>query len=143
MDFQGKVIQDLGMTSGVSKAGKEWKKKEWLVETISQYPRKVKLQCFGDRSDQINLEPGHDYIFYVDIESRQYQDRWFTDVNVFRVEELQSQQAPMNQHPGSYQQPAQNFGGGASYGGNGDPFGGQQPFGGGVAESNSDEDLPF
>ena len=141
MDFEGRVIQFIGETNGVSKAGNPWKKKEWVVENLgSQYPRKVKLQCFGDRSDLINLEAGRDYKFTIDIESREYQGRWYTDVSVLRVDEPTGQGA-MPQ--GGFQQPQSNFGGAPFGNPSGEPFGGDA-FGGGTASSdNSDEDLPF
>ena len=144
MDFQGKVIQFLGETTGTSKAGNPWKKKEWVVETLSQYPRKVKVQCFGDRSDNINMEPGRDYVLHVDLESREFNGRWYTDVSVYRVEEFNNQQnfgqQPQGYQGGGYQNPQQNFNQpyGNPQGGN---FGSGQPFSSTVEES--DEDLPF
>lgn len=142
MDFQGKCIQFIGETTGTSKAGNPWKKKEWVMETFGQYPRKVKVQCFGDRSDSINLEPGRDYTVFVDLESREFNGRWYTDVSVYRAE-------PYTAAP---QQPAQSSYGQQTY----PPQGGMNaPYGGGsqdagafppsqnFASESSDEDLPF
>ena len=141
MDFPGKVIQFIGETSGVSKAGKPWKKKEWVVETFNQYPKKVKLQCFGDRSDQMNLEPGRDYTFHVDLESREFQGRWYTDVSVYRVEEYTAQPMQPIAPQGGY--PSQGGFGGSQYGGNNmNPFG-NPPYEGESSVGESDEDLPF
>ena len=147
MDFEGKVIQYLGETTGTSKAGNPWKKKEWVVETFGQYPRKVKVQCFGDRSDTLNLEPGRDYVLSVDLESREFNGRWYTDVSVFRAQEYQGQQnfgAPQQpSYQGGYQnpQPQQGYSN-APYQNQGATFGGNpQPFA--ANEGDSDEDLPF
>lgn len=145
MDFQGKCIQFLGLTEGTSRTGNPWKKKEWLIETFGQYPRKVKVQCFGDRSDNINMVESHDYTLSVDLESREYQGRWYTDVNVFRVEEISNGSQPGNFPPGGnfpqggypqgggYQQPPVNPG----------PYGNGNPFGGTQTAESGDEDLPF
>lgn len=135
MDIQCRVIQFLGEQSGTSKAGNPWKKKEWLVETFGQYPKKIKVQCFGDRADSMNLEPGKDYTLYVDLESREFNGRWFTDVSVYRYEDYTggSVQPPQQPGPGTWgTQPA-------PVNQTGD-F--QQPF---VSEGApaSDEDLPF
>lgn len=143
MDFQAKVIQFIGETTGVSKAGNPWKKKEWLVETFGQFPRKVRIQCFGDKSDQLNLEPGHDYNIYVDLESREFNGRWYTDVSVYRAEELNGQPAQMGQPQGPYTQPQQNFGGN-NYGNPGNSFGAAPtPDFTSNSVGESDEDLPF
>ena len=144
MDFQGKVIQYIGETTGTSKTGNPWKKKEWVVETFGQFPRKVKVQCFGDRSDSLMLEPGKDYTLYVDLESREFNGRWYTDVSVYRVEPYTAQQnfgaQPQQQFQGNYQQPQQGFGN-APYGTQNSGFGGNSSFQPSVEES--DEDLPF
>lgn len=137
MDFQAKVTQFIGETSGTSKAGKPWKKKEWVVETIDQYPRKVKIQCFGDRADNIQIEVGKDYLLSVDLDSREYNGRWYTDVSVFRVTEINAPAAIGGHQGGS--QPQGGFGT-PSFGPQGGDFNGQ-PF---TAPSmESDEDLPF
>ena len=146
MDFEGKVIQYLGETSGTSKAGNLWKKKEWVVETFGQYPRKVKVQCFGDRADNMNLEPGRDYVLSVDLESREFNGRWYTDVTVFRAQDYQPQQnygQSQQQFQGGYQNPGtQQTYPNAPYGNQGTAFGGgTQEFS--VSVEESDEDLPF
>lgn len=128
MELEAKVIQELPLQSGTSKAGKPWKKREWVVETFGQYPRKVKIQAFGDRSDSMNVEPGKDYAFGFDLESREFNGRWYTDVSIYSVREIQPnqgygqgpqtyqqggypQQAPYGAPAPGYQQPApQNFG---------------------------------
>ena len=83
MEIDGKIILDLGMQSGMSKAGREWKKKEWVLETFGQYPRKVKFHVFGDKADTMGLEVGNSYTLSVDLESREFNDRWYTDVSCY------------------------------------------------------------
>ena len=142
MDFEGRVIQYLGETSGTSKAGNLWKKKEWVVETFGPYPRKVKIQCFGERADNINLEPGKDYVLSVDLESREFNGRWYTDVSVFRVAESQgNHQTTFNnpQNQGNYPNPNQMGMQNAPYGNQG--FAQTQSFT--STNEENEEDLPF
>ena len=47
MEITGKIIAVLPEQSGVSKAGNEWKKQEYVLETHDQYPKKVCFQIFG------------------------------------------------------------------------------------------------
>ena len=100
MEIDGKIILDLGLQSGVSRAGNQWKKKEYVLETFGQYPRKVKFTVFGDRVDTIAIQVGNSYTLSVDIESREFNERWYTDVNCFA--ERPYQQGGMQQ---GYQQP--------------------------------------
>lgn len=85
MEIEGRIIQDLGIQSGTSKAGNPWKKRELVLETFGTYPRKVKFHIFGDRVDNFHIEQGKDYVLSFDLESREYNGRWYTDVNVYQV----------------------------------------------------------
>lgn len=87
MELNGKIIIDLPMQTGTSKAGNPWKKKEWVLETFGAYPRKVKFHIFGDRADAIHFEVGKDYTVSFDLESREFNGKWYTDVSVFAARE--------------------------------------------------------
>ena len=106
MEIDGKIILDLGLQSGVSKAGNQWKKKEWVLETFGQYPRKVKFHVFGDRVDTLDIQVGNSYTLSVDVESREFNERWYTDVNCYAARPYQPgmQQGTFPQQ-GGYPQP--------------------------------------
>lgn len=136
MEIEGKVILDLGVQEGISKAGNPWKKQEWVMETMGNYPRKVKFTVFGEaRMDQLRLTVGENYRISVDVESREYQGRWYTDVNAYAAMPLDGRMPSTGTVPPAAGQTQQ--------------FGGQQapaaqaavdPFAGG--DDNTD-DLPF
>ena len=58
MEISGKIIAVLPLQSGTSKAGRAWKKQEYVLETQDTYPRKVKFDFFGDRVDQYPMAIG-------------------------------------------------------------------------------------
>ena len=70
---------------GVSKAGNQWKKQEYVLETLDSYPKKVKFDFFGDRADQYPLEVGDVITLSYDIESREFNGRWYTDIRGFKA----------------------------------------------------------
>lgn len=79
MEITGKIIQVLPEVGGISKAGNEWKKQEYVLETHDQYPKKVCFQIFGaDKIAQAAIQPGEELTVSFDIDSREYQGRWFT-----------------------------------------------------------------
>ena len=49
LSVKGKIDQILEPQSGVSRAGKEWKKQDFVIETDEQFPRKVCFTLFGDK----------------------------------------------------------------------------------------------
>lgn len=86
----GTIVQVLPLQSGVSKTGNEWKKQEYILETIEQYPRKVKFDIFGsDKVDQYTpiVVVGATLTVSVNIESREFNGRWYTDVRAWKVEQ--------------------------------------------------------
>lgn len=86
MDIKGKIIQKLDLQSGTSKAGNQWKKQEYVLETVdTAYPRKVKFDFFGERADQYPLEVGDIITLSYDIESREFNGRWYTDIRGFKA----------------------------------------------------------
>ena len=71
MEITGKIIQVLPEVGGVSKAGNEWKKQEYVLETHDQYPKKVCFQIFGaDKIAQAAIQPGEELTVSFDIDSR-------------------------------------------------------------------------
>ena len=85
MDIKGKIIQKMDPVGGVSKAGNQWKKQEYVLETLDSYPKKVKFDFFGDRADQYPLEVGDVITLSYDIESREFNGRWYTDIRGFKA----------------------------------------------------------
>ena len=94
MDIRGKIIQKLELQSGTSKAGNAWKKQEYVLETLDSYPRKVKFDFFGDRADQYPLEVGDIITLSYDIESREFNGRWYTDIRGFKAMKEDPNSAP-------------------------------------------------
>lgn len=99
MEITGKIILALPEQSGVSKAGNEWKKREYVLETQETYPKKVHFDLFGARADQYPLNVGDEIVLSFDINSREFNGRWFTSISGWKVE-------PVNAATAS--QPVQN-----------------------------------
>jgi len=85
MDIKGKVILLLPMQNGMGKKG-PWKKQEFIVETETQYPKKVCLSIWGDKVDQFNVAVGDRVNVSVDLESREYNGRWYTEARAWKLE---------------------------------------------------------
>lgn len=87
MEVSGRIIAILPEQGGVSKTGNEWKKQEYVLETHDQYPKKVCFQLFGaDRIAQAAIQMGEELTVSFDIDSREYQGRWFTNIAAWRID---------------------------------------------------------
>lgn len=87
MELSGKVIQKLPEVGGNSKSGNAWRKQEFILETGGQYPKKVCVSLWGDKIDQFSITEGENVNLSIDVESREYNGRWYTEVKAFKVEQ--------------------------------------------------------
>lgn len=85
MAVKGKIIGMLNEVSGVSKSGKSWRKKEYILETEGMYPKKVCFAVLNDNIDRFALQMGKTYEVELDVESREYEGKWYHSVTAWRV----------------------------------------------------------
>ena len=89
MEIVGKIIQVLPLQSGTSsRTGNSWQVQSYVLETQEQYPRKVCFEIFGE--DKIKNNPCNiDDLVTVsfDIESREFNGRWYTSIRAWRVQQ--------------------------------------------------------
>ena len=92
MELQGKIIAKLPLVSGQGKNG-EWKLQEYVLETTDQYPKKVCFGLFGDRIDKNPVEIDDFVTVSFDIESREWNGKWFTSVRAWKIEKVSTEPA--------------------------------------------------
>lgn len=87
MEIKGKIIVELPERGGVSQAGKEWMTKEYVLETQDRYPRKMLFNVFGrERIEQFNIQLGEVITVKFDIDSKEYNGRWYNSITAYKVE---------------------------------------------------------
>lgn len=98
MEINGKIIELLPEKSGNSANG-TWRKQEYILETDSQYPKKVCFLAWGDKIDQFAIRQGENLVVSVDLESQEYNGRWYTNVKAWKVSRdgTQDQSQPHSQ----------------------------------------------
>ncbi len=131
MEITGKVVRLGGLTEGTSARG-PWRKQDLIIETDEQYPKTVCLTCWTNQIDEIQkMTPGQLIKAQIDISSREFNGKWYTDVRVWRFDPVtaaapgQPEQQPAPQ--AVHQTPP--------------PVGGPEEFFG--PDSNNGDDLPF
>lgn len=86
LELNGKLVKLLPVQSGESARG-PWKKQEMIIETNEQYPKKVAITCWGDKVDEIqNLAEGTNLQIAINVESREFNERWYTDVRAWKID---------------------------------------------------------
>jgi Domain of unknown function (DUF3127) len=85
MQLTARLIQLLPLQSGTGKNG-QWKKQDIIVETEATYPKKICVSVWGDKIDVNQLQPGNQLKIDFDVESREFNGRWYTDIKAWKIE---------------------------------------------------------
>ena len=91
MEFEGVVYKILPLTQGTSARG-EWQRQDVVFELPSEFSRKICVTFFNKPSDVAKLREGATYTVSVNVESREYNGRWYTDVRAWRLQPKETAQ---------------------------------------------------
>lgn len=92
--LKGKLSRILEPESGTSKAGNQWKKQEFLIETSDQFPKKVCFTLFNDKVNALaGLNPGDEIEVSFDVESREFNNKFYHNLNAWKIEKPGPQKA--------------------------------------------------
>ncbi len=108
MEIIGKVVKLGNLMNGTSARG-PWQKQELIIETDEQYPKTVCLNCWSDLANEAaNLAPGQMVKAQINIESREFNGKWYTDVRVWRFESVGQDAAQLSMSASSHPTPPQS-----------------------------------
>ncbi len=87
IEIKCKLVDKLQVQKGNSARG-PWSKQDFIVETQESYPRKICMNVWGDDkvSELEGFNPGELLTVSVNIESREFNGRWYTDVRAWRIQ---------------------------------------------------------
>lgn len=89
MEFKGIVKEVSPIVTGVSKAGKEWRKVEAVIETEDHYPQSIVVTQMGDLIEQQRLIKGKRVIAHLGFRANKYNGRFFNSVACWKVDSLE------------------------------------------------------
>ncbi len=90
MELSGKVFKVMPVESGEGKNG-IWKKQQVIIEMESgKYPKKVAVVFWGDLVSSDAFAEGRDISVEFDVESREYNGKWYTDVKAWRINKTEN-----------------------------------------------------
>lgn len=121
MEFEGTVFKILPVLKGTSARG-EWQRQDVVFDVPEgTFSHKICVTFFNKPDDVARLKVGAEYKVSVNVESREYKERWYTDIRAWRLQEKVSEPAvpPMPEMP---------------------PFGSEEPA---YASTPETDDLPF
>ncbi len=93
LEIEGKLVQFFDEQTGVSQqSGKAWRKQAFLLETEEQYPKKAVFNSWNETVDALKfLRIGEKIRVSFRIESREFNERWYTDLTAWRIVKISEQ----------------------------------------------------
>lgn len=101
MEFEGIVYRVLPVVKGTSQRG-EWVKQEVVFELPGEFNRKLCVGFWGDKAQEAGtLKPGEKVSVAINLESREYNGRWYTEARAWKLTRIVAQPAaaPMPDMP--------------------------------------------
>ena len=123
MEFEGVVYKIMPATRGTSARG-DWQRQEVIFELPQEFSRKICVIFFNKESEVARLREGMTCTVSVNIESREFNGKWYTDVRAWRVQ-------PKEETPAAPAMPDMP------------PFGDEPQYGAPAAPMAEVDDLPF
>jgi hypothetical protein len=104
MQLTAKLVAILPEQTVAGKNG-TWTKQDIILETDGQYPKKVCISLWGDKYDKNLLKVGSKLTISFDIESREFNGKWYTNLKGWKVEGSNEGGASYSDDAGSYAPP--------------------------------------
>ena len=88
LEFEGNLVKVLSEVTGQGKNG-AWVKQDFVLETEDQYPKKACFSAWGDKvADLKALSLGEKLRVTFNAESREYNEKWYTDLRAIRIDQV-------------------------------------------------------
>jgi predicted SnoaL-like aldol condensation-catalyzing enzyme len=95
LSVKGRVSNILAVESGTSKAGKEWKKQGFIIDTGEQYNPEICFSVFGEDKLQMvaGITVGEDVEVHFNLSSREFNGKYYHNIDAWRIEKGSAQAA--------------------------------------------------
>jgi hypothetical protein len=94
MKVTGKLVNVLNTQNGKSTNGKEWVKKDFVIETDAKYNPEICFTLFG--KDKVSLlddfSIGNEIEVHFNLSSREYKGKYYTQAQAWKIESVTTQQ---------------------------------------------------
>lgn len=95
LELVARLERKLPVQRGSSARG-AWSKQEFIVQTEDVYPKKVCMSVWGDDKiqDLENIREGEKVKISFNVESREYNQKWYTDVRAWKIVKYEDMAQP-------------------------------------------------
>lgn len=96
LEIEGKLFNILPEQTGEGQKG-PWKKQTFVMETLGDYPNKICFNVWNERVDELKkFAIGSILQILFRAESREYQQKWYTDLTAIKISSLSGSNSTNN-----------------------------------------------
>ncbi len=91
LKIEGKIVAILPIEKGVSKAGKEWEKMNFVIDTGAKFNPNVCFQIFGgDKAGEFlaTNKEGDSVTVHFNVSSREFGGKYYHNLDAWKVEQV-------------------------------------------------------
>ena len=94
MKVKGKLVKMMDAESGISKKGKEWVKRNFIINNGSDYNPEVCCQVFGkEKVDALNdFQVGQELEVSINLSSREFNGKYYHNIDAWKIEAIEENQ---------------------------------------------------
>ncbi|MCC8037802.1 MAG: DUF3127 domain-containing protein [Bacteroidales bacterium] len=85
MQLNGTISLVMPEQSGVSLNGNQWKKRVFVLDTTEQFSKRVAFTLMNGAVNEFPVAVGDNVVVSFDIDSREFNGRWYTDIRAYSV----------------------------------------------------------
>jgi hypothetical protein len=90
MNIKGKLIKKLDIQKGTSKAGKEWQKQSFVIDTGAKYNNIICIEAFGEKVQDLNsVNIGDNVDVAINIQCNEYKGKYYTSLQAWSISTVQ------------------------------------------------------
>lgn len=88
----GIFVERLDPVKGTSKAGKDWEKQDFVIETQEKYPKTICFTLFGNKIPLLNqgIVKGVEVEVLFDVQSREYNGKYYHNINAQNIQVIEN-----------------------------------------------------
>ena len=92
LKITGKITSILDVETGTSKAGKEWQKQSFVIDTEAKFNPEVCFSLFGDKTDLLaNVNKGDEVEVSFNVSSREFNGKYYHNLDAWRISKLSAE----------------------------------------------------
>ena len=92
MEIKGTIINVSAPISGTSKAGKEWMKQDFVLETEEKYPKNIVFSRMNkEKIEKYPISLNSKVNVSFDIDAHEYNGKWYNSITAWKVESIKNE----------------------------------------------------